>query len=616
MSNSGSNINLNSASSTYGGSPGHSNSSTPVNDSLTDGRKRQNKRDEQIRRKLENDFSKKRKFRSKAPPGSVLSLRPSPALAIKPNVTIFEAAQRMSAKRENCVLVTDENEKEVIGIFTAKDLAFRVVGNKLDARTVTIDKIMTKSPLSVLTTSSATDALNLMVNKGFRHLPVMDEYHEIAGILDITKCFYEAMEKLERAYESSRKLHDALEGVQSEFGSNSQPAQIIHYVEQLKLKMEGPDLESVLADRAASAPVYVDIRTNVVDAAQLMKQNHTTAVLVTDEDKIAGIFTSKDIVLRVIAAGLDPKNCKIVRVMTPHPDFASKTMSIQAALRKMHDGHYLNLPVIDNELNEIIGIVDVLKLTYATLEQINGMQTSDAEGPAWNKFWMSLGGVSHGPSTSNGFASPYNPTSSTNFNAHIPSSELAQFNVSSTNSELNASEWISLNGDSLGSQIGNGYEEMSFPFKFKTPTGRVHRVTIIPNSGVTVLRKAIDAKLSTAELQKLAVTSYAISYIDDEGDIVAITSDQDLLDAVLISRKAGLEKADLFIHHPDSSIDLKPKEIENHNDNDISTQSPQEQDIANEGDISKRASNNNLLLPGAISVLAASIVLVFSFGRK
>ena len=44
-----------------------------------------------------------------------------------------------------------------------------------------------------------------------------------------------------------------------------------------------------------------------------------------------------------------------------------------------------------NDGGEIVGMVDVLKLTYATLDQINAMSnTNDDEGPAWNKFWLSL----------------------------------------------------------------------------------------------------------------------------------------------------------------------------------------------------------------------------------
>jgi CBS domain-containing protein len=319
----------------------------------------------------------------KAPPGTVLALKPSAALQIKPNTTVAEAAQLMAAKREDCVLVTDDDDR-IAGIFTAKDLAFRVVGAGIKARDVTIEEIMTKNPLCAKTDTSATDALDLMVRKGFRHLPVMDENHDISGILDITKCFYDAMEKLERAYSSSRKLYDALEGVQAELGS-SQPQQIIQYVEAIRLKMSGPTLETVLT---GLPPTTVSVRTSVKEAAQLMKENHTTAVLVQDQGQITGIFTSKDVVLRVIAAGLDPVTCSVVRVMTPHPDFAPMDMTIQAALRKMHgkfrgrlvriiinvvtDGHYLNLPVM-SEAGEIVGMVDVLKLTYATLDQVRDL---------------------------------------------------------------------------------------------------------------------------------------------------------------------------------------------------------------------------------------------------
>lgn len=286
---------------------------------------------------MEADLSKKRnapaKSRSsrKAPPGTVLALKPSQALQIKPAMSIAEAAQLMAAKREDCVLVTDDNER-IAGIFTAKDLAFRVVGLGLKAREVSVAEIMTKNPLCARTDTSATDALDLMVRKGFRHLPVMDENQDISGVLDITKCFYDAMEKLERAYSSSRKLYDALEGVQTELGS-SQPQQVIQYVEALRSKMSGPTLETVLD---GLPPVTVSVRTTVKDAAALMKENHTTALLVQDQGSITGIFTSKDIVLRVIAPGLDPSTCSVVRVMTPHPDFAPSDMSIQAALRKMH----------------------------------------------------------------------------------------------------------------------------------------------------------------------------------------------------------------------------------------------------------------------------------------
>ena len=110
---------------------------------------------------------------------------------------------------------------------------------------------------------------------------------------------------------------------------------LMSYVEALREKMSFPDLGSILDARTRA--VTVSVKTSVKEAARLMREHHTTAVCVLeDTGKLAGIFTSKDVVLRVIAAGLDSKTCSVVRVMTPHPDTGLPTLSIQQALRKMN----------------------------------------------------------------------------------------------------------------------------------------------------------------------------------------------------------------------------------------------------------------------------------------
>ncbi|RAK82399.1 CBS and PB1 domain protein [Aspergillus fijiensis CBS 313.89] len=587
-----------------------------------------------IRRKLEADLNKKRQHTTranrsrKAPPGTVLALKPSQALQIKPNTTIAEAAQLMAAKREDCVLVTDDDDR-ISGIFTAKDLAFRVVGAGHKAREVTVAEIMTKNPLCARTDTSATDALDLMVRKGFRHLPVMDENQDISGVLDITKCFYDAMEKLERAYSSSRKLYDALEGVQTELGS-SQPQQIIQYVEALRHKMSGPTLESVLD---GMPPTTVSVRTTVKEAAALMKEHHTTALLVQDQGSITGIFTSKDIVLRVIAPGLDPATCSVVRVMTPHPDFAPSDMSIQAALRKMHDGHYLNLPVM-NDAGEIVGMVDVLKLTYATLEQINTMSSQDDEGPAWNKFWLSMDHESD--SMVSGSQQPAQRS------VISPESPKASYD---TRDSVLPNESASHHGGDEHSEYAEPHhaEHISFPFKFKAPSGRVHRVNVLPAAGVAELVAQVSAKLGPeveavggapiSEDGKLSNTGYALSYMDNEGDTVSITTDQDLSDAVSLARLSHRDKVDLFVHDPSqppipATLDPQPAPTRPVEEKSVISEERTEEEVL----VAKppRAQSfpahhaeeqfiagvpNELLLPGAIVTLAAVIAGVFILGR-
>ncbi|PYH99242.1 CBS and PB1 domain protein [Aspergillus ellipticus CBS 707.79] len=597
-------------------------------------RQNQSKRDEAIRRKLEADLNKKRHAPAranrsrKAPPGTVLALKPSQALQIKPNTSIAEAAQLMAAKREDCVLVTDDDDR-IAGIFTAKDLAFRVVGAGIKAREINVSEIMTKNPLCARTDTSATDALDLMVRKGFRHLPVMDENQDISGVLDITKCFYDAMEKLERAYSSSRKLYDALEGVQTELGS-SQPQQVIQYVEALRHKMSGPTLETVLD---GMPPTTVSVRTTVKEAASMMKENHTTALLVQDQGSITGIFTSKDIVLRVIAPGLDPATCSVVRVMTPHPDFAPSDMSIQAALRKMHDGHYLNLPVM-NDAGEIVGMVDVLKLTYATLEQINTMSSQDDEGPAWNKFWLSMDHESDSMVSGSqqpaqrSVLSPESPKASYDARDSVLPNESASHHGGDEHSEYHVDP--------------HHGEPISFPFKFKAPSGRVHRVNVHPAAGIAELVAQVSAKLGpeveavggspSSEDGKLSNTGYALSYMDNEGDTVSITTDQDLADAVSLARMSHHDKVDMFVHDPTqppipATLDPQPAPTRPIEEKSIVSESRSEEEslVAKPRAQSFPAQQpeeqfiagvpNDLLLPGAIVTLAAVIAGVFILSR-
>lgn len=57
--------------------------------------------------------------------GTVAGLKPSPALTVPESMSVADASQLCAAKRTDCVLVVDDDEG-LSGIFTAKDLAFRV----------------------------------------------------------------------------------------------------------------------------------------------------------------------------------------------------------------------------------------------------------------------------------------------------------------------------------------------------------------------------------------------------------------------------------------------------------------------------------------------------------
>lgn len=136
--------------------------------------------------------------------------------------------------------------------------------------------------------------------------------------------------------------------------TNPQAAAMLAYVDALREKTALPDLTTVMDSR--TQPATVGPKTTVREVAKIMKERRTTAVCVMEASgagvgavpKIAGIFTSKDVVLRVIAAGLDSGRCSVVRVMTPHPDTAPPTLSVHDALKKMHSMlyHYLSFGMV------------------------------------------------------------------------------------------------------------------------------------------------------------------------------------------------------------------------------------------------------------------------------
>ncbi|KAJ3720681.1 hypothetical protein C8R42DRAFT_643061 [Lentinula raphanica] len=126
-----------------------------------------------IRKKIESELSRKRTIsttnnqqrrrgnKRSAQKGTVAALKPSPALTVPENITVAEASQLCAAKRTDCVLVVDD-EEGLSGIFTAKDLAYRVTAEGLDPHLTPVHQIMTRNPMVTQDTTSATEALQLM----------------------------------------------------------------------------------------------------------------------------------------------------------------------------------------------------------------------------------------------------------------------------------------------------------------------------------------------------------------------------------------------------------------------------------------------------------------------
>ncbi|MCX7240005.1 MAG: CBS domain-containing protein [Burkholderiales bacterium] len=96
-------------------------------------------------------------------------------------------------------------------------------------------------------------------------------------------------------------------------------------------------------------------QTTVFDAARQMESMRVSAVMVVAQDQLVGIFTERDAVFRVIAAGRDVQTTLLGDVMTPSPQTVDPDKSFGYALVMMHENGFRHVPVVDQ--GKPVGIV-------------------------------------------------------------------------------------------------------------------------------------------------------------------------------------------------------------------------------------------------------------------
>lgn len=106
-------------------------------------------------------------------------------------------------------------------------------------------------------------------------------------------------------------------------------------------------------------------------AARLMRERHVGSVLITRADgRLEGIFTERDMVCRVVAESRDPQATKLSAVMTAQPETATPRTTAIEALRRMHDGGFRHLPVVEG--GRPVGVVsrrDFVGIEKARLDE-------------------------------------------------------------------------------------------------------------------------------------------------------------------------------------------------------------------------------------------------------
>ena len=122
-------------------------------------------------------------------------------------------------------------------------------------------------------------------------------------------------------------------------------------------------VSDVIADQVLTV---IEPGINVRNAAQTMADRNIGAVAVVASGKLAGIFSERDIMARVVAKGLNPDETLVEGVMSKQLVVADPSENIDQALQKMHSIHARHLPVVsDGILVGMVSIRDLLEVDDA-----------------------------------------------------------------------------------------------------------------------------------------------------------------------------------------------------------------------------------------------------------
>lgn len=105
-------------------------------------------------------------------------------------------------------------------------------------------------------------------------------------------------------------------------------------------------LRSIVARKPP--PLMLPASSTVAEAARRMLEHNAGAALVLEGTRLAGIFTERDALYRVIAAARDPQATPVAEVMTRNPQTIHPDRPFDEALRMMHEGRFRNMPVVED----------------------------------------------------------------------------------------------------------------------------------------------------------------------------------------------------------------------------------------------------------------------------
>jgi CBS domain-containing protein len=116
---------------------------------------------------------------------------------------------------------------------------------------------------------------------------------------------------------------------------------------------------ALLLSRKGSAVYSVPALATVADAVRVMNSHKVGAIVVTHGSQLVGIFTERDVLTRVVAAGRTPDATSVADVMTHKPVTVSPHATVEEVMSVITERRVRHLPVLEDGTQNILGLISI-----------------------------------------------------------------------------------------------------------------------------------------------------------------------------------------------------------------------------------------------------------------
>ncbi|NQT03401.1 MAG: CBS domain-containing protein [Planctomycetes bacterium] len=239
-----------------------------------------------------------------------------------PGISVVAATKVMSDKHISCVIVSDNGD--LSGIITETDLLKRAVANGNDFRKMKIEQVMSSPVCSLPRNLSVLDASRIMETENIRRLVVLED-ERLVGIITQTDV-----------------------------------------VRALSSYSMWKNVEELMTSDVAAIASSVSVK----EAAEVMASRDISCLVAMENNTIAGIFTERDLLKRVIALKRNPAETILKNVMSSPVLSAPSNYSVSSASKMMEKMKIRRLLVMDDQ--NLLGVVtqtDILKAIKGKLRE-------------------------------------------------------------------------------------------------------------------------------------------------------------------------------------------------------------------------------------------------------